>query len=710
MLALGHRFTAFLLGVSMVAASVGSSAQELKRPGPPAAAARPAAPPPAMARPAPPAAMARPAPPPAMARPAPPPAMARPAPPPAMARPAPQIAAPPGPATPPVAAPRPDRGPTPPPQQPAAAPRPPPQIAAPPSPSPPPAVSASPSAPPAASARPPQQERIEQRVQQPQQRVQQLQAQQPQGPQAQRERQQLLQTEQRLLQHEQRVQQRDVAREARIDRLQQRVQQLQAQQSQGPQAQRAQQRLLQTEQRLLERERRVQQLQQIAEQRQREMLPRQSVQHQERIDRLQQRVQQLQSQQPEGLRAQRAQQRLLQAQQRLLQREQLVQQRVLARQELLGIQPSAARPAVAAAVQAAARGRFAERFRSNAEPLILAAREGRHHGWAHRHAWKRGLRAAFVPWLGPVFWPYAYSDIFNYTFWPYAYDRGYWAYAYDDFVDTVFWGAESPYYSSYARGGPTEYLEPGGVTTGSRVRERLGVVSPRALRQLCEDPEKGVTAWPFASIVQAVQPTPEQSALLDEMRSAAAKAADVFKGSCSDSYAMTPPGRLRAMTNRISATLEAVRIVRPALEKFYNSLSDEQQARFNALGPNIGERSQQQPQQDANAQSDTCGDPKSSLTNLPIERIETVIRPAGTQKEALDRLSEATAKAVQGLQAACPDDVPLTPVGRLEAMEKRLEAMLQAAKLVQPALDEFYATLSSEQKARFNTLGQFAGP
>ena len=48
-------------------------------------------------------------------------------------------------------------------------------------------------------------------------------------------------------------------------------------------------------------------------------------------------------------------------------------------------------------------------------------------------------------------------------------------------------------------------------------------------------------------------------------------------------------------------------------------------------------------------------------------------------------------------------------VGRLEAMEKRLEAMLQAAKLLQPALDEFYATLSSEQKARFNSLGQFAG-
>jgi hypothetical protein len=322
------------------------------------------------------------------------------------------------------------------------------------------------------------------------------------------------------------------------------------------------------------------------------------------------------------------------------------------------------------------------------------------------------VRAAFVPWLGPVFWPYAYSDIFNYTFWPYAYDRGYWAYAYDDFVDTVFWGGDDPY-SAYARLGPSDYAGSGSVVTGPRAPQRSGVsslmTSPQSLRQLCGDPDKGITAWPLDSIVKAVQPTPEQRALLDELRSAAAKAADAFKESCSDSYAMTPPGRLRAMTNRISAMLEAVRIVRPALEKFYHSLSDEQQARFNALGPNIGEQSQQQLQQDSSAQSDTCGEPKSSLTNLPIERIETVIRPAGTQKDALDRLREATEKAVQGLQAACPDDVPLTPVGRLEVMEKRLEAMLKAAQLVQPALDELYATLSSEQKARFNTLGQFAG-
>ncbi|WP_146006552.1 Spy/CpxP family protein refolding chaperone [Bradyrhizobium forestalis] len=43
-----------------------------------------------------------------------------------------------------------------------------------------------------------------------------------------------------------------------------------------------------------------------------------------------------------------------------------------------------------------------------------------------------------------------------------------------------------------------------------------------------------------------------------------------------------------------------------------------------------------------------------------------------------------------------------------ESGSKFKEAMLTAARLVEPALDEFYATLSSEQKARFNTLQQVA--
>ena len=49
-----------------------------------------------------------------------------------------------------------------------------------------------------------------------------------------------------------------------------------------------------------------------------------------------------------------------------------------------------------------------------------------------------------MPWYGPLFWPYAYSDIFDYTFWPDGYDPDFWGYAYDDLFDDVYWADAGP--------------------------------------------------------------------------------------------------------------------------------------------------------------------------------------------------------------------------------------------------------------------------
>jgi hypothetical protein len=355
----------------------------------------------------------------------------------------------------------------------------------------------------------------------------------------------------------------------------------------------------------------------------------------------------------------------------------------------------------------ARRGRFASRFQNNPNWQARKAAWIASHV-AAREAWRHKRRPVFVAWLGPVFYPYAYSDIFEYTFWPYAYDEGYWAYAYDDFVDSMFWAEASPY-SDYAYGGPsprrytTRSYTTGAAPSGS------GVSGRTAAPQICTDPGKGITAWPFAQIEQAVRPTAEQRQLLDDMKRAAAEAADVFKASCEQNFPLTPPGRLAAMTSRLDATLQAVRTVRPALEAFYNSLSDEQKARFTAIGPDIGtDRARTARANTQQQQTNECDANKPGLTNLPIERIEDAVKPTQQQLGSLDKLDEATSRAVELLAAACPDDIPLTPIGRLEAMEKRLDAMVQAGKTVQPALEEFYASLSNEQKARFNTLGQQA--
>jgi hypothetical protein len=390
--------------------------------------------------------------------------------------------------------------------------------------------------------------------------------------------------------------------------------------------------------------------------------------------------------------------------------EQAREQRALARQQLT--QPNAAhantrnwrenrRNGMARVTPDAARqGRFAARFAQQAGGINPNNRWA----WASaRNAWRNHHRARFVAWFGPVFWPYAYSDIFDYTFWPYGYDDGYWAYAYDDFFDGVFWG-DAGVPDAYAYAPASGYASSGGVrTTPAASAPRPSYAS---VQELCRQPGNGVTAWPFGDIERKVGLNSEQKQLLDGMRRASDDAAAGFKASCpaDNAFPLTPPGRLAAMTVRLEATLQAVQTVRPPLEKFYASLSDEQKERFNLLGPqNTGMEAQASV---ASQAADTCKQPKQGLTNLPIEKIEDALNPTDAQEAELMKLQDATNKAVSIMQTACPYETPMTPPGRLNVMEKRLQSMVDAANTVKPALENFYASLSSEQKARFNRIGQ----
>lgn len=348
--------------------------------------------------------------------------------------------------------------------------------------------------------------------------------------------------------------------------------------------------------------------------------------------------------------------------------------------------------------QQAVNGRFASSFARGNSPR----NERRAARLVARAAWRLGLAAAYVPWLGPVYWPYAYDDIFYYAFWPDAYDPGYWAYAYDDLFDGVFFPYGAPYIDT-ASEGPYGPYSGAPETTGSAPTARQAIpgrltVSQRAF---CTDQANSATVWPIDQIERAVQPNDEQRQLLLKVKQAAVDAAARFRQACPNVVPMTPPGRLQAMTLRLRATLDAVKTVRPPLTAFYESLNDEQKARFNELGPDLGRT----PQRKAAEQSDCSGD-KAGLSGLATERIEAAVRPNAEQRAALDRLEEAMKEAVDTLQKACPATIALTPVGRLETMQQRLEAMLAAADVVRPALSDFYAALSDEQKAKFNRLGR----
>jgi hypothetical protein len=112
------------------------------------------------------------------------------------------------------------------------------------------------------------------------------------------------------------------------------------------------------------------------------------------------------------------------------------------------------------------------------------------------------------------------------------------------------------------------------------------------------------------------------------------------------------------MHQRLDAMLQAVRTVRPALEKFYLLLNDEQKARFNALGPD-----QIQDQQSRRDLTQVCGERASGIGNLPIAQIERTMQPNEAQRAALKELQDATAQAVDLLKSNCPTYQALTPGG-----------------------------------------------
>ena len=315
--------------------------------------------------------------------------------------------------------------------------------------------------------------------------------------------------------------------------------------------------------------------------------------------------------------------------------------------------------------------------------------------------WRRHFTHPIViGWVGPLFWPYAYYDFVDYTFYPYAYDT-FWPYAYDDVYEGIFGAYALGYGGTYAAVGPPSGYG-GGYARGGYARGSTGGRSVEA--DLCSGQTAGLTDWPIERIAQTVEPNDVQRAVLDELKDATAQALEILKAACPTALPSTPTGRIEAMRQRLDAMLQAVRTVRPVVEKFYQSLNDEQKARFNALSPDNPD--QQQAQRDL---TQVCSERASGIASLPLERIERAVRPDGAQRSALKELQDATSEAVNLLTSDCPTYRALTPVGRLEAMEQRLDAMLRAVQTVQPALEKFYGSLGDEQKERFNRLSTTQG-
>jgi hypothetical protein len=218
------------------------------------------------------------------------------------------------------------------------------------------------------------------------------------------------------------------------------------------------------------------------------------------------------------------------------------------------------------------------------------------------------------------------------------------------------------------------------------------------LTQMCDAGSRDIAGLPVEQFQRTVQADDAQRAALDDLANATLKAAQDIKAACPTEAVLTVPGRLAAMQTRIEAMIAAVATVRPLLEKFYGLLSDERKEQIIALGQN------QRQSRTGSVLDQNCGSAQTSVTGWPTADIARSVRPTEAQRSSLTALQETAAKAADMFKGSCTADNLLTPTARLAAVGKRLDTLLQAAKTVSGPLNDFYATLDDEQKARFNAI------
>ncbi len=221
--------------------------------------------------------------------------------------------------------------------------------------------------------------------------------------------------------------------------------------------------------------------------------------------------------------------------------------------------------------------------------------------------------------------------------------------------------------------------------------------STARLVQICTEAGRDITGLPIDQYQHSLQLDGDKRAALDELASDTMKAAQDLKAACPTDTPLTATGRLAAMQARIEAMIAAVATVRPPLEKFYGLLSDEQKEQINTLGQS------RRPSRTGLLDQD-CNAAEPGMAEWPTADIERTVHPTEAQRASLTTVQEAVGKAAELSKSSCPTESLITPTARLAAVAKRLDALLAAAKTVSAPLNDFYAMLDDEQKARFDTI------
>lgn len=290
--------------------------------------------------------------------------------------------------------------------------------------------------------------------------------------------------------------------------------------------------------------------------------------------------------------------------------------------------------------------------------------------------------------VGPLTWPTAYEDVIGFALWPKRYGERLRSHGIGDVLGAIF-------------------MPTGPWAANARLRGPLSADArtAAAAEGTSGCPGKASTDWPASEIERSISLTAEQRAALEQLRSAIGDAVEAIKAGCRDAAERTPVERIRVMQDALWAVRDAAILIRAPLNRFYDTLNDEQKKQFVIAEAAPDPRTAAAATRGAprNEIARMCGMPKPAES--PIRQIERELRPTKAQRASFDELQKKTSEMGQFLLASCLQPIPATPTARLDAAADRLTAVIFAANHVGLALNDFYHQLSEQQQAKFEAFG-----
>jgi hypothetical protein len=177
-----------------------------------------------------------------------------------------------------------------------------------------------------------------------------------------------------------------------------------------------------------------------------------------------------------------------------------------------------------------------------------------------------------------------------------------------------------------------------------------------------------VQSWPFDDIARIAAPDDRQRGALDQLRSAAAAAAEKLSGDCPKELSAPAWARLDAVEQSIDALSAAFAVVEPALQGLNAALDDEQKARLlrdltlSNVQARVDERAMEQREQRGNDERNAgvnrwtgiCERLTTALRSWPTSEIERAMRLSEPQRVAFYEFVTSSLKAAEALARAVP--------------------------------------------------------